>query len=83
MPIKLYVGNLAFSAGEKDLQILFSSIGEVDQVKIVTDRQTGRSKGFGFVQMTKLEDAQEAIRSLNGKEFQGRPLRVDVAKDSR
>jgi cold-inducible RNA-binding protein len=80
MSSNLYVGNLSFDAGEKELEELFSSYGEVLSVNVITDRSTGRSRGFGFVQMDRSEDAQKAIESLDGKEFMGRNLTVNVAK---
>jgi cold-inducible RNA-binding protein len=76
----LFVGNLPFSATEDALRELFSAHGEVQQVKIMTDRDTGRSRGFGFVEMTQDEEAQKAVAALNGKEFGGRPLTVNEAR---
>lgn len=76
----LFVGNLPFSATEDSLRELFSAHGEVQQVKIMTDRDTGRSRGFGFVEMTQDEEAQKAVAALNGKEFGGRPLTVNEAR---
>jgi RNA recognition motif-containing protein len=80
MSNKLYVGNLSFDAGENDLQELFASQGEVVSAKVITDRETGRPRGFGFVEMAQAEDAQKAIENLNGKDFMGRPLKVNVAQ---
>ncbi len=77
---KLYVGNLPFSATEQTLSDAFAAIGAVDTVKIITDRDTGRSKGFGFVEMATDEDAQKAIDQLNGQDFNGRALTVNEAK---
>lgn len=80
MSSNLYVGNLSFDAGEKELEELFASYGEVVSTNIITDRHTGRPRGFGFVEMSQSEDAQKAIESLDGKEFMGRNLTVNVAK---
>ena len=80
MSIKLYVGNLSNATTEPQLQDLFSEVGEVTSAKIITDRQTGQPRGFGFVEMeTKLE-GEKAISMLNGKDFDGRPLTVNEAK---
>lgn len=79
---KLYIGNLPFSAEESQLEALFGSDGrQVASVRILTDRETGRSRGFGFVEMATPEDAQKAIDALNGKEFMGRPLTVTEARE--
>ncbi len=77
---KLYVGNLPFSATESAVSDLFSQIGGVDSVRLITDRDSGRSKGFGFVEMASDEDAEKAISELNGKEFEGRALTVNEAR---
>lgn len=77
---KLYVGNLPFSATESTLSDLFSQIGQVDSARLITDRDSGRSKGFGFVEMGTDEEAQKAIAELNGKEVDGRALTVNEAK---
>jgi cold-inducible RNA-binding protein len=77
---KLYVGSIPFSATEESLRDLFSSIGEVESVSIITDRDTGRSKGFGFVEMSSAEDAQKAIEQLNGTKFMERALIVNEAR---
>jgi cold-inducible RNA-binding protein len=76
----LFVGNLPFSATEDGLREMFAPFGEVQQVKIMTDRDTGKSRGFGFVEMTQDEEAEKAIAALNGKNFQGRPLTVNEAR---
>lgn len=88
MPKKIYVGNLSFQMTESDLNDLFSEFGAVESSQIITDRSTGRSKGFGFVQMADDEAADKAIERLNGKEVKGRALTVNEArpreeKDSR
>ncbi|MBX2987724.1 MAG: RNA-binding protein [Bdellovibrionaceae bacterium] len=77
---KLYVGNLPFSATEQALADTFSECGAVDSVKIITDRDTGRSKGFGFVEMSNDSEAQEAISRFNGVQYEGRALTVNEAK---
>lgn len=77
---KIYVGNIAFSASESDLTTLFSQFGEVESVKIITDAQTGRAKGFAFIEMQTEEDAGKAIADLNGKAFMERNLVVSEAR---
>jgi len=77
---KLYVGNLAFSATEGSLSELFSQHGTVDSCQLITDRETGRSKGFAFVQMSSDEEAQNAIAKLDGKEMDGRAMKVNEAR---
>lgn len=78
---KLYVGNLSFDATENDVRELFGPIGECESVAIITDRETGRSRGFGFVEMGTNAEAQQAISPLNGQEFQGRALNINEAKE--
>jgi len=80
MNLKLYVGNLAFGASEEDLRKLFSEVGTVESVKIVTDSYSGRSRGFGFVEMTSNADAEKAISLINGKAFMERTLIVSEAR---
>jgi cold-inducible RNA-binding protein len=80
METKLYVGNLAYSTSESDLQTMFAPLGAVKSVQIIKDRDTGQSKGFGFVEMTTQEEAQNAIKTLNGKEVGGRALTINLAK---
>ncbi len=77
---KLFVGNLSYSCTEGALSDLFAASGTVESVRIITDRDTGRSKGFGFVEMSSDEEAQAAISEWNGKEFEGRRLTVNEAK---
>lgn len=77
---KLYVGNLSWGTTEDSLQELFGSIGQVHSAKIITDRESGRSRGFGFVEMDEA-DADKAIEQLNGQEFEGRSLRVNEAQE--
>jgi len=76
----LYVGNLPYSTKEADLEGMFGEMGKVASVKIISDRYSGRSKGFGFVEMDTDEDAQKAIQELNGKEMEGRALIVNEAR---
>ncbi len=80
MSQKLYVGNLPFSATEEDLKNLFTSAGAVESVKIITDTYSGRSRGFGFVEMASKEEGEKAISLLNGKPFMERALVVNEAK---
>ena len=80
MGAKLYVGNLPFSADENAVRELFAKAGTVESVKIVTDPYNGRSKGFGFVEMSSEAEATAAIDQLNGADLLGRPLRVDRAR---
>lgn len=77
---KLYVGNLPFSATEQVLTDTFSQCGTVESVKIITDRDTGRSKGFGFVEMSTDAEAQTAISKFNGADYEGRAMTVNEAK---
>jgi len=77
---KLYVGNLPFDTDDGALSALFSPIGTVESAKIITDRDTGRSKGFGFVEMSTDEEAANGIAQLNGTDHSGRPLTVNEAK---
>ena len=79
MSKSIYVGNLAFSSTEDDVRKAFSSYGEVLSVKLINDRETGRPRGFGFVEMDDA-GADEAIRALNGKELDGRTIKVNEAK---
>jgi RNA recognition motif-containing protein len=80
MSSNLYVGNLSFDVEAKELEELFTPHGEVLSASVITDRQTGRSRGFGFVEMGQSEDATKAIEALDGKELKGRNLTVNVAK---
>ena len=77
---KLYVGNLPFSATEQVLSDTFAQCGTVESVKIITDRETGRSKGFGFVEMATDAEAQDAITKFNGADYEGRPMTVNEAR---
>ena len=80
MSAKLYVGNLAFTTTEQDLEEQFGQYGQVSSASIVTDRDTGRSRGFAFIELDSKESAQAAIQALNGKELDGRALTVNEAK---
>src|SRR3984885_4779623 len=80
MGSKLYVGNLSYNTTSSDLEQLFAAHGSVQSAEVIADRETGRSKGFGFVQMGSDEEAQAAIAALNGQENDGRPLTVNEAK---
>ena len=80
MSMKLYVGNLSFATSNSDLQELFASVGTVESASVVEDRDTGRSRGFGFVEMSSKEEGERAIEELNGKEVDGRELKVNEAK---
>ena len=77
---KLYVGNLPYSITEEELTQMFSQCGTVESVRLITDRDTGRSKGFGFVEMSSNEEAEKAISQLGGKEINGRPLTVNESR---
>lgn len=77
---RLYVGNLPFSATDESVRALFSKHGTVEKVSLITDRDTGRPRGFGFVEMSSA-DAARAIQALNGVDFGGRPLKVNEAQD--
>ena len=80
MSNKLYVGQLAYAVDSNQLQSFFEAVGEVVSAKVITDRDSGRSKGFGFVEMSSENDAKTAVEQLNGKELLGRPINVSVAR---
>ena len=80
MSMKLYVGNLSFQTSSADLNSLFAQAGTVESASVVEDRETGRSRGFGFVEMSSKEEAQKAIEQFNGKEINGRNLNVNEAR---
>ncbi len=80
MSNKLYVGNLSYSVRDDDLQQEFSAFGQVQSAKVMMERDTGRSKGFGFVEMSTAEEAQAAIQGLNGQNMGGRDLTVNIAR---
>jgi RNA recognition motif-containing protein len=77
---KLYVGNLPYSADQQSLTEIFSRCGTVDLVNVIADRDTGQSKGFGFIEMSSDSEAQKAIQELNGADCDGRPMTVNEAK---
>lgn len=78
--MNIYVGNLSYKMTDESLGRLFEEYGAVSVCKVITDRETGRSKGFGFVEMPNREEGEEAIKQLDGKEIDGRNLKVNVAK---
>ena len=80
MSMKLYVGNLAYQTSSEDLRQLFSQSGTVESADVLEDRDTGRSRGFGFVEMSSREEGEAAVRKLNGTDFNGRSLTVNEAK---
>jgi len=77
---KLYVGNLPYNVTDSSLQQMFESFGNVESAQVIIDRDTGRSKGFGFVELSKDNEAQAAIQGMHGKEIEGRPLTVNEAR---
>ncbi len=80
MTNNIYVGNLSYNTTEDTLRSLFAEFGEIESVRLITDRYTGRSKGFAFVEMASEQAAQEAIQALNGKQVDDREIKVDKAK---
>jgi|SRR5688572_9898192 cold-inducible RNA-binding protein len=80
MATKLFVGSLSYQANDDDLKAAFDAVGQVVSAKVITDRETGRSKGFGFVEMATEEEAQKAVKELNGKEVAGRAIVVNEAR---
>ena len=80
MATNIYIGNLPWGATQDDLVQLFSPYGTVEKTQIISDRETGRSRGFGFVEMSSEEDANKAIEALNNSPYSGRPLTVNIAK---
>lgn len=83
MAKKIYVGSLSASITNEQLQALFTPFGKVDSARVITDQDTGTSKGFGFVEMTEDQEAEAAMKALNGKEHDGRTLKVNEAKARR
>jgi cold-inducible RNA-binding protein len=81
--VKIYVGNLSYSTSSEDLRAAFEEFGSVDSAEVVMDRNTNRSRGFGFAEMSNDEEAKAAITALNGKDMDGRPLNVSVARPKR
>ena len=80
MKTNIYVGNLSYGINDENLKSIFAEYGEVTSAKIITDRETGRPKGFGFVEMDKQDEAEKAIKELDGGELDGRNIRVNLAK---
>ncbi|MFT4176021.1 MAG: RNA-binding protein [Luteolibacter sp.] len=76
----IYVGNLPYTATENDIRDLFAEFGDIQSVKVITDRETGRSKGFGFVTLADQSRINEAVEATNGKDYQGRPLKVNPSE---
>ncbi len=81
--MKIYVGNLSYSVDSEDLRAAFAEFGTVDSAEVIVDRNTSRSRGFGFVEMNNDEEAKAAIEGLNGKDLDGRPLNVNEARPRR
>lgn len=79
--MNIYVSNLSFHTNEADLEKLFGQFGAVSSAKIITDRQTGQSRGFGFIEMPTGAEGDEAIKNLNGKEIEGRSMSVSIARE--
>ena len=77
----MYVSNLSFHTSEEDLKTLYGAYGAVASAKVINDRETGRSRGFGFVEMNADDEANSAIKGLNGKDIEGRALSVSVARE--
>lgn len=80
MAENIYVGNLAFETDSAELERLFAEHGQVTKAQVVTDRDTGRSRGFGFVEMSSSDDARKAIDAIDGRDLGGRSLKVNIAK---
>ena len=78
--MNIYVGNLPYNLSEEELQNVFAEYGAIDKVTIIMDRETGQSKGFGFIEMTNDEEAERAIEALNGAELKGRSMKVNQAR---
>ncbi len=79
--MNMYVSNISFNTGENELRELFEKFGSVSSANIITDRETGRSRGFGFVEMASAEESNAAMQGLNGKEIEGRSLSVSQARE--
>ncbi len=78
--MNIYVGNISFQLSESGLEAAFAEYGQVDSARIITDRDSGRSKGFGFVEMSNQSEGETAVQELNGKELEGRALKVNEAR---
>ncbi len=78
--MNIFVGNLSYTSGEDSIRSLFTPYGEVESVKVIVDRETGRSRGFGFVEMPNDDEARTAVESLDGQELEGRALRINEAR---
>ncbi len=78
--MNIYVGNLAYEVNDDDLNAAFAEYGEVSSARVITDRYSGRSRGFGFVEMANNDEAQAAISAVNGKDLKGRPVNVNEAR---
>ena len=83
MSTNIYVGNLPFNTSSQELEELFAEHGEVTRAQVITDRETGRSRGFGFVEMAEADSAENAISAMDGADFGGRALKVNIAKPRR
>ena len=81
--MKMYVSNLGFHVSDEDLRKLFEPFGLVSSAKVITDRETDRSRGFGFVEMSSTEEGNQAMDKLNGKEIEGRSISVSIAREKR
>ena len=79
--MNMYVSNLGYHTTDDDLKKLFEQFGSVSSAKVITDRETGRSRGFGFVEMSSNDDAEQAMKGLNGKDVEGRQIAVSVARE--
>ena len=79
---KVFVGSLSWNVNEQELGDFFAQIGDIEEVKIITDRETGRSKGFGFITFVEEDSAQKSVDELDGKELDGRSIKVSIARDN-
>ncbi len=79
--MNMYVSNLGYHTTDDDLKKMFEQFGSVSSAKVITDRETGRSRGFGFVEMSSNDDAEQAMKGLNGKDVEGRQIAVSVARE--
>lgn len=80
MAVNIYVGNLSYQASDEDLRAAFEPFGQVTTARVIKDRETGRSRGFGFVEMPNADEARKAIEGVNNKDVAGRPVRVNEAR---